>query len=140
MATWDALYTQQYDSNLRLASQQQESRLLRTVTIDRMAGLNKYFEKMFSPRPWGWSDQRHLKIDRKKVLPTPVGMVRAHQPCDAGFAGSPHARGDGPIVVGASVTRIVFSPRPWGWSGAALGTIAGPAVLPTPVGMVRCCG
>jgi hypothetical protein len=46
MATWDALYTQQYDSNLRLASQQQESRLLRTVTIDRMAGLNKYFEKI----------------------------------------------------------------------------------------------
>jgi hypothetical protein len=48
MASWDALYTQQYDSTLRLASQQQESRLLRTVTIDKMAGARKYFEKILA--------------------------------------------------------------------------------------------
>ncbi len=51
MATWDALYTQQYDSNLRLASQQHESRLLPTVTIDKMAGINKYFEKILALGP-----------------------------------------------------------------------------------------
>src|ERR1700734_2623502 len=48
MATWDALYTQQYDSNLRIASQQMESRLLRSVTIDKMAEVNKYFEKILT--------------------------------------------------------------------------------------------
>ena len=30
----------------------------------------------FSPRPWGWSAMRILKLYGHYVFPTPVGMVR----------------------------------------------------------------
>lgn len=45
-SNFDAAYIQQYSDNLQLASQQRESRLLKSVMIDRMAGVNKYFEKI----------------------------------------------------------------------------------------------
>jgi hypothetical protein len=83
MATWDALYTQQYDSNLRFASQQRESRLIRTVTIDKMAGVNKYFEKILSLGPPGPRTSRFAPVtlqdtpfERRVVTPISYSDAR----------------------------------------------------------------
>ena len=52
------------------------------------------------------------------VLPTPVGMVRCSAYRRRGEERSPHARGDGPPCKSLRWGCALFSPRPWGWSGA----------------------
>ena len=91
----------------------------------------------FSPRPWGWSAGLPSSTSPSAVLPTPVGMVRAAGAGAAGRAGSPHARGDGPLAVTSSWGLQTFSPRPWGWSATEQRHDERAKVLPTPVGMVR---
>ncbi len=92
---------------------------------------------VFSPRPWGWSANGTWITSSHYVFPTPVGMVRVGFAETASSFGFPHARGDGPIWTAARAQRIMFSPRPWGWSRHChLGKRRGP-VFPTPVGMVR---
>ena len=113
----------------------------------------------FSPRPWGWSGPVRFPTWILHVLPTPVGMVRAVKfwgdvlrpvlPTPVGMVrvesltlpavfSSPHARGDGPSMTSALRVASVFSPRPWGWSDTLPLVVFTVAVLPTPVGMVRC--
>ena len=95
------------------------------------------WNRLFSPRPWGWSAMPKITAEIKKVFPTPVGMVR--YACFGASAAIcfPHARGDGPRN---SVLRGYgewFSPRPWGWSATSTGITDIYVVFPTPVGMVR---
>ena len=52
---------------------------------------------VFSPRPWGWSDEYERTKNLLKVFPTPVGMVRKHPLQSSDRGGFPHARGDGPL-------------------------------------------
>ncbi len=72
-----------------------------------------------------------------QVLPTRVGMVRIPAKCCPPRCGSPHARGDGPVVEHAHAVWIAFSPRAWGWSVDRLSHVMTTIVLPTRVGMVR---
>ena len=54
--------------------------------------------RLFSPRPWGWSEIRRPAVVLPCVFPTPVGMVR-HLTSVSKFSLSfPHARGDGPLL------------------------------------------
>ncbi len=91
----------------------------------------------FSPHAWGWS-AFPLKVGKPKaVLPTRVGMVReeAHPSCLK--QGSPHTRGDGPLLLDGEATSRVFSPHAWGWSDEREWFAESGMVLPTRVGMVR---
>ena len=91
----------------------------------------------FSPRPWGWSVCSDARQPSRRVLPTPVGMVRACVRVTSARDGSPHARGDGPHFAEPFQPAVQFSPRPWGWSGHPSPARPSDRVLPTPVGMVR---
>ncbi len=97
----------------------------------------------FSPRAWGWSGEREQKTKRPDVLPTRVGMVRGRAAGGVQNERSPHARGDGPLMLPAGVGVMLFSPRAWGWSGLDVPRASVLIVLPTRVGMVRfrpiCC-
>jgi len=90
-----------------------------------------------SPRPWGWSGNAGAVLYPGRLVPTPVGMVRANgaprlprRPC-------PHARGDGPTSASAWGSARALSPRPWGWSVQEDIAALLLALVPTPVGMVR---
>ena len=50
----------------------------------------------FSPRTWGCSAERKMKIGTSRVFPTHVGMFRCPAVLPADPAGFPHARGDVP--------------------------------------------
>ena len=52
---------------------------------------------------------------------------------------SPHARGDVPPCRLPRSQVEFFSPRPWGCSARRRPEAARPGLLPTPVGMFRCC-
>ena len=93
----------------------------------------------FSPRPWGWSvfQRGFLVGGRRRVFPTPVGMVRSSPNTWACPTSFPHARGDGPLPMSWSAVWFGFSPRPWGWSARRTADGALRPVFPTPVGMVR---
>src|SRR5271157_406738 len=93
--------------------------------------------RVFSPRAWGWSAITCPASSGHLVLPTCVGMVRVQGPCGRVTRGSPHVRGDGPVFFGGRGTRLLFSPRAWGWSGNDKLFMKGVTVLPTCVGMVR---
>ena len=71
----------------------------------------------FSPRPWGWPDDRLPLHLRGHVFPTPVGMARSTVPRTSCGHGFPHARGDGPDSDTCPTNGYMFSPRPWGWPG-----------------------
>ena len=90
-----------------------------------------------SPRPWGWSGTHRRHRTGTGLFPTPVGMVRPSKCRRRWGRALPHARGDGPSV--PHVESVVFSssPRPWGWSNAALHVTDPSGLFPTPVGMVR---
>ena len=94
---------------------------------------------MFSPRVWGWSALDERAEPTHGVLPTRVGMVRSRRPRHDGERRSPHACGDGPHFRLFYFQHPSFSPRVWGWSGRGGDNRAPPRVLPTRVGMVRCC-
>ena len=91
----------------------------------------------FSPRAWGWSGSLSRGSWPQYVLPTRVGMVQAPRAAPFLRGGSPHARGDGPCFDRISLTRALFSPRAWGWSGQCVEPQGARQVLPTRVGMVR---
>jgi len=94
-------------------------------------------DEQFSPRVWGWSGGEGRPRDRDGVLPTRVGMVRL---CLLGMtppARSPHACGDGPLMLAFPEAPVAFSPRVWGWSDHVLRHLVCGRVLPTRVGMVR---
>ena len=84
----------------------------------------------FSPRAWGWSDYDREWINCMQVLPTRVGMVRCFLGHDVRYVlprawgwsvsrrcpirlenGSPHARGDGPLLSPPRLHSRLFSPR-----------------------------
>ncbi len=52
--------------------------------------------------------------------------------------GSPHSRGDGPLLAVSWNARGAFSPLAWGWSELKRLAVLDQLVLPTRVGMVRC--
>ncbi len=94
----------------------------------------------FSPPAWGWSAGRNTHMTDSPVLPTRVGMVRPSAMPAWRPAGSPHPRGDGPLM-GKSVEVVVeFSPPAWGWSENKVCDFFQKRVLPTRVGMVRAAG
>ncbi len=91
----------------------------------------------FSPPAWGWSGGQCERWSADHVLPTRVGMVRSRVGLIRRGEGSPHPRGDGPLIVTRFASFWMFSPPAWGWS-----VVNGPeffalVVLPTRVGMVR---
>ena len=92
---------------------------------------------MFSPRPWGWSEDKVVVFAHHRVFPTPVGMVRNTDSARSRVYSFPHARGDGPAVLYPGTPDEVFSPRPWGWSALHHSSCPPGGVFPTPVGMVR---
>ena len=64
-------------------------------------------------------------------------MVRGVRGSFCRGRGSPHTRGDGPLIL-LSVKEVkLFSPHAWGWSAAQAQNMQQRAVLPTRVGMVR---
>ncbi len=93
--------------------------------------------RRFSPRAWGWSGHRKWNDRYAKVLPTCVGMVRNRSSLGTCLRGSPHVRGDGPLIREHLATLGEFSPRAWGWSELLLLLGFPISVLPTCVGMVR---
>ena len=105
---------------------------------DGPAALGELAEiNLCSPRTWGWSVLRSLRLVCSGVLPTHVGMVRSSAAIDAAHTRAPHARGDGPGGLSKTKAALRCSPRTWGWSSPS-GSRARPgSVLPTHVGMVR---
>ncbi len=65
-----------------------------------------------------------------------MGMVRWIAGIQDWRGGSPHARGDGPMLVFGKAGIGKFSPRAWGWSDMAPVDSGCSTVLPTRVGMV----
>lgn len=74
------------------------------------------------------------------VLPTRVGMVHTGAGPVPRPESSPHTRGDGPFVDEPHIEWQTFSPHAWGWSARHHRRDLAGEVLPTRVGMVRCCG
>src|SRR5271157_165386 len=99
--------------------------------------LHSRLAEPFSPRAWGWSANRRIRLSREKVLPTCVGMVRTSRTEHVYRPGSPHVRGDGPFTEAPGSLPGVFSPRAWGWSAVREVKTPRVPVLPTCVGMVR---
>ena len=97
----------------------------------------KQITRLFSPPTWGWSENDRTPPERKRVLPTHVGMVRSYRARMSGISRSPHPRGDGPLRALVQVGLVRFSPPTWGWSELKSQGIEMTAVLPTHVGMVR---
>ena len=64
-------------------------------------------------------------------------MVRAKAEEIRKVPSFPRARGDGPNLRLILKIRILFSPRPWGWSDFIENLLSPLAVFPAPVGMVR---
>ena len=96
-----------------------------------------YFGAAFSPRPWGCSGRGGRASSSPRLLPTPVGMFRSSPGISSRNAPSPHARGDVPYRRAWNLIAPLFSPRPWGCSGAPRCEGAATPLLPTPVGMFR---
>ena len=94
-------------------------------------------EQTCSPRTWGWTDQATRHHLRLRVFPTHVGMDRwTLQPATT-RPGVPHARGDGPAVLGGGEVNQTCSPRTWGWTVLSNSYGLDPSVFPTHVGMDR---
>ena len=91
----------------------------------------------FSPRMWGCSVSRRVRLRHEDVFPTYVGMFRAGRRAGAWGRGFPHVCGDVPGVVLGLPASSVFSPRMWGCSLAGTGGGRGSMVFPTYVGMFR---
>ena len=49
-----------------------------------------------------------------EVFPTHVGMNRSWPVSASSCRSIPHARGDEPIVAGAALVALLYSPRTWG--------------------------
>src|SRR5579884_13659 len=86
---------------------------------------------------WGWTVPVPVCAGPPDNFPTHVGVDRRDAaPLDRP-ADFPHACGGGPMVTGNMVTRLITSPRMWGW------TVNGPYLLarrnnfPTHVGVDR---
>src|SRR5699024_8194664 len=93
-----------------------------------------------APRTWGWTvcDFRH--DCSLAPSPTHVGMDPGPQAPDPNARTKPHARGDGPFMLGASIPRPSQAPRTWGWTAYDDGVIASEDANPTHVGMDLCGG
>ncbi len=91
----------------------------------------------FSPPAWGWSEAKAMAEIASDVLPTRVGMVRIRDDEQRAQSGSPHPRGDGPLVLRTVRDQKSFSPPAWGWSAHLRRRAEVGRVLPTRVGMVR---
>ena len=98
---------------------------------------DNYERGMFSPPAWGWSDLTTPTKEQKSVLPTRVGMVLTSAISRATRYGSPHPRGDGPLLEVCAIEPGKFSPPAWGWSELEAAPAPPRGVLPTRVGMVR---
>ena len=92
---------------------------------------------MYSPRPWGWTGWRREKVEGCLVFPTPVGMDRSSRWWRRRPRSIPHARGDGPLRAPLQDRKVVYSPRPWGWTATSRPSARRGSVFPTPVGMDR---
>ena len=91
---------------------------------------------MFSPHPWGWTEEDTLGTAvLHLVFPTPVGMDLQMAHNIFGKRCFPHTRGDGPAIPRARRSTNRFSPHPWGWTVGVPREHGFAAVFPTPVGM-----
>ncbi len=59
---------------------------------------NSVFNRLCSPRAWGWSESDHPSRQHDHVFPTRVGMVRGRDSPWPQPSSVPHARGDGPAL------------------------------------------
>ena len=66
-----------------------------------------------------------------------MGMDRLRMEVTIINGGIPHAGGDGPVVIGFSISLVTYSPRGWGWTGLGYLHSRNSRVFPTRVGMDR---
>ena len=90
-----------------------------------------------SPRTWGCTGWGRAPAERKRVVPTHVGVYRGYRPSSRHRARCPHARGGVPQAQGLPLSSQELSPRTWGCtSPVGASTIVG-YVVPTHVGVYR---
>ena len=90
-----------------------------------------------SPQAWGCTALGKALVAGYKNLPTGVGMYRVTAVCPAGFAKSPHRRGDVPALMQQRHGHIGISPQAWGCTGIDAAASWSYWNLPTGVGMYR---
>ena len=90
-----------------------------------------------SPQAWGCTVKPHTQSVVGKNLPTGVGMYRHQRRSIQTDRQSPHRRGDVPIWLMLSSSRVRISPQAWGCTGRALQDGRAGTNLPTGVGMYR---
>ena len=68
-----------------------------------------------SPPAWGWPENKRLRTEVEKDVPTRVGMARSINNRLKLPPGCPHPRGDGPESVDKGGKLQKMSPPAWGW-------------------------
>ena len=116
--------------------------------------------RLFSPRAWGWTEDKCTCHTGAHVFPTCVGVdrraargrsragcfphVRGGGPFTSRVSPSrtrfPHVRGGGPLKYSQYQSRREFSPRAWGWTEGEFTDGAEYPVFPTCVGVDRYAG
>ena len=101
------------------------NKLIRTMFSPRAWGWSDQRSRVgvlvqFSPRAWGWSGDDHGDAQRLNCSPHARGDgPHAHRLQTRAAACSPHARGDGPSGRTGGNPPEQFSPRAWGWSAVS---------------------
>ena len=93
--------------------------------------------KVASPRPRGWTRGSRPAGRRRDGFPAPAGMDRACRWPPGRSRGLPRARGDGPHYSDLYGQVVSASPRPRGWTRAAVVRVAPRQGFPAPAGMDR---
>ncbi len=101
------------------------------------AQANGFIRSIFSPPAWGCSCHKGDRPLWRMLLPTRVGMFRAHRSGTRSLSASPHPRGDVPPKRTTCGFIKYFSPPAWGCSVMAEAEKIDYALLPTRVGMFR---
>ena len=104
--------------------------------VPRLAARGK-LTPTFSPRAWGCSVARPVRMPQRHVFPTSVGMFRWRLARFNICCRSPHTRGDVPNAPTMAAPAVKFSPHAWGCSVLDVANVTRRIVLPTRVGMFR---
>ena len=107
------------------------------VGMDRSPRPRSEWALRRSPRAWGWTECGIDLVADSVEIPTRVGMDRLSRPGKDGRQRDPHARGDGPGVLGWRIAGHARSPRAWGWTGTGRRRPLQGREIPTRVGMDR---
>ena len=87
-----------------------------------------------SPRLWGDSDRRDVRINQTRYIPTPVGRFPRPAPTRAAMSVHPHACGEITISNSRDARFSGTSPRLWGDSTTRAVSLTFDRYIPTPVG------